>query len=84
MAGWPMSIASVNRIEVAELQRFASLIAETRESEIAADVTLGGRLLLAQHSYVRRMGRQLVNDFCPRRQTLEFPIAAARPRIRLR
>ncbi|QHP67617.1 hypothetical protein EI171_09335 [Bradyrhizobium sp. LCT2] len=43
--------ASARRIEVSELQRFASLITEAQESEIAADVTLGGRLLLAkQHS----------------------------------
>ncbi|MET4320346.1 hypothetical protein [Bradyrhizobium sp. RT5a] len=31
-----------------ELQRFANLIRDAHESEIAADVTLGGRLLLAQ------------------------------------
>ncbi|MCA1397461.1 hypothetical protein [Bradyrhizobium sp. BRP56] len=43
-----MSIATAKRIEVSELQRFASLITEVHESEIAADVTLGGRLLLAQ------------------------------------
>ncbi|MFB6418210.1 MULTISPECIES: hypothetical protein [Bradyrhizobium] len=33
---------------MSELKRFANLITEAREAEIAADVTLGGRLLLAQ------------------------------------